>query len=126
SFESGRINLYRWTWAAAFVTWAALGLAIAMLVARAAGRSSRVHPAAALGPLALLAVAALLATAILFVSGTDDHDGLSPTFAAEKRIAAAVLRRIDRRHPVLVVSQGSAANLAVGPYVIARLVEAGV
>ena len=32
SFESERINLYRWTWAAAFVTWAALGIGAVYLL----------------------------------------------------------------------------------------------
>ena len=39
--------------AAAFVTWAALGIAVAILVSRFAGRSSRARRAFALGPLAL-------------------------------------------------------------------------
>ena len=125
SFEAGRINLYRWTWAAAFVTWAALGIGAVMLVGRIANGSELWRRASVLVPTALLVVAALVASSIVFVTGSDDHNALSATFRAERRIAQAALAHVDRHHPVLVVEEGNAANLAIGPYVIARLVEAG-
>jgi hypothetical protein len=124
--ESGRVNLYRWTWAAAFLSWVALGLGIALLAARAVGRSERADRAHRLGPPALLVVAALIATSIAFTDGRDDHNRELPSFTAERRIAAAVLSRVDRRRPLLVVEHGNDAILSVGPYVILRLVEAGV
>jgi hypothetical protein len=125
-FESVRVNLYRWTWAAAFVTWAALGAGVVLLAARAVARSSIAPRVSQLGPPALLVVAALIATSIVFVHGRDDHNRELPEFALEKRVAAAVLARVDRRHPVIVSGTGSDAFLSVAPYLILRLVDAGV
>ena len=128
SFESERINLYRWTWAAAFVTWAALGVGLVYLLGvRGRGRGrSRAGRSGRLGPVALLVAAALVTTAIVFVSGNDDHNREVPDFAIEKGVNAAVLARIDRRQPVLVVGVGQDASLSVAPTLILRLVEAGV
>ncbi|MDQ1466683.1 MAG: hypothetical protein QOH10_1098 [Actinomycetota bacterium] len=125
SFEQSRVNLYRWSWAVGFVTWTALGMGIALLVAR---RAQRLAPRLAprILPPALLVVAALIATAIVFVHGKDDHNQQRPAFALEKRIGAAVLARVDRTHPVVVVSEGFDASMTVRPYVVFRLVEAGV
>jgi hypothetical protein len=128
--EESRINLYRWTWSAGLVTWAALGIAVAVVVVRAARRRARgpssIRRARQLVPVALIVSAALIATSIVFVHGRDDHNRELPAFAAEKRIAAVVLARIDRHRPVLVVENGNDANLSVGPYVIFRLIRAGV
>jgi hypothetical protein len=125
SAEQTRVNLYRWTWTAAFVTWAALGLAVAVVVARFAGHRSVVRRAPRLGPPALLVVAALLATSIVLVHGSDDHNRELPDFALEKRVDAAVLARIDRHRPVYVTGLGTDASLSVAPQLISRLVEAG-
>jgi hypothetical protein len=129
-FESDRVNLYRWSWAAAFVTWTALGIACALLVrhtlVRAGNRSSITVRASRLGPPALLATAALIATSIVFIHGRDDHNREVPEFAAEKRIDQFVLASIDRHRPVLVTSTGNDAYLSVGPHLILRLIEAGV
>jgi hypothetical protein len=126
SFESERINLYRWTWAAAFVTWAALGVGVVYLLSAVARRRSLANRSVRLGPTALLVVAALITTGIVFVSGKDDHNREVPDFAIEKGVNAAVLARIDRRQPVLVVAVGQDASLSVAPALILRLVEAGV
>ena len=129
STEAWRINLYRWTWSAAFVTWTALGIGGAVVVRRLVGRSrvaGRAERLGRLAPIALLVVAALIAASIVFVSGSDDHNRERPAFALEKRVAAVVLDRVDRDHPVVIVSSGYAANLSIAPYLIFRLLEAGV
>jgi hypothetical protein len=129
STEAWRINLYRWTWSAAFVTWTALGIAGALVVRRFVGRSavaSRAERLGRLAPVALLVITALITTAIVFVSGADDHNRERPAFALEKRVAAIMLDRIDRDHPVAIVSSGYAANLSIAPYLIFRLLDAGV
>jgi hypothetical protein len=122
SIESTRVNLYRWTWALALITFAALGNGIAHFWRRtsAASRASR------LGPLALLVVSALIAGAVVIVHGKDDHNRELPEFALEKRIDAAVLSHIDRHRPVLIIGDGSDANLSVVPHLVFRLVNAGV
>ncbi len=121
SLESFRVNLYRWTWAAAFLTWTTIGIGLAFLAGRTPLRRAR-HFAAP----ALLIIAALIATTTVFVSGRDDHNREAPGFALEKRVGAAVLARVDHHHPVVVVTYGYAAGISVGPYVILRLIEAGV
>jgi hypothetical protein len=130
SIEVFRVNLYRWTWAAAFMTWTTIGIALVFLADAAFGGRSLARPVQRFGPRfaapALLVVAALIATTTVFVGGRDDHNREAPGFALEKRVAAIVLSRLDRRHPVVVVTHGFAAGLSVGPYVILRLVEAGV
>jgi hypothetical protein len=125
-FESERINLYRWTWAAAFVTWAALGIGVVYLLSVLVRRRSLASRAVRLGPPALVVIAALITSGIVFVSGNDDHNREVPEFAIEKGVNAAVLARIDRRQPVLVVAVGQDASLSVAPSLILRLVEAGV
>ena len=50
SLEESRINLYRWTWAVALVTFAALGLGIAALINWSARRSPMVRRVRPLGP----------------------------------------------------------------------------
>ena len=77
------------------------------------------------GPATLLMLAALFASATVFAQGTDDHINDRVEFPVEKRLAAAILERVDRRRPVLIVENGPDAQLAVGPYVIFRLVDAG-
>jgi hypothetical protein len=130
SFEETRVNLYRWTWSAALLTGVALGAAFALLAGRAARRraagASSIDRAVWLGLCALVVCAALIATSIVLVHGSDDHNRELPEFAAEKRIAATVLARIDRHRPVRVVEYGRDATDSVGPYVIFRLIRAGV
>jgi hypothetical protein len=118
SGEAARVNLYRWTWAAAFMTWTALGWALALLV-------RPVVRLRALQPVALLAVAAVITTTTVVVRGPDDTNREEPAFALERRVDSAVLDRIDRNHPVAVVMRGSDAY-SVGFNVIFRLIEAGV
>jgi hypothetical protein len=124
--ESARINLYRWSYGVAFVTFAALGMGLVLMVGRFAGGSSIATRARRFGAPALLLVAALVAGSTIFVHGPDDHSSAQRDFRAETRIAKAVLARIDRHRPVLVVERGLDATLIVGPYVILRLLEAGV
>ena len=124
--ESTRINLYRWTWAAAFVAVAVVGIGIVLLAGRVVRQPSIVQRARWLGPVALVMVAALITTAIVFVQGADDHNREQPEFALEKRIDGYVLARVDRRRPVLVGGTGDDAFLSVAPQLINRLVKAGV
>jgi MFS family permease len=130
SVESWRVNLYRWTWAGVFLTWTAIGLGFAFLAERIAARRSIsersfTSRAQALAPTTLLVIAALIATSIAFVGGSDDHNREEPAFRLEKHVGSVVLAKVDRRHPVVVVGIGFAGGLSVAPYVIFRLVEAG-
>ncbi len=124
--ESARINLYRWSYGAAFVTFAALGIGLVLVLGRFTRRRSFAGLASRFGVPALLLAAALVAGSTIFVQGTDDHSAARNAFQAEASIANAVLNRIDRHRPVLVVEQGVDATLIIGPYVILRLLEAGV
>jgi hypothetical protein len=128
--ESTRVNLYRWSWTATFLAWTALGIGAALLAdwiaERVGGLGSVARRARASAPVALLVVGALVATSTVVVGGEDDHNRERAGFALEKSVGAKVLSRIDRRHPVVVVSDGYAANLSVAPYVIFRLIDAGV
>jgi hypothetical protein len=129
--ESARVNLYRWTWTAAFLTWMAIGIGVALLVDRLLGRGAggrrairdRMHR---LAPIALVVMAALIATAIVFVHGEDDRNPPAALVRLDQRVADAVLARVDRSHPVVVAADGFAASTAIAPYVIFRLVEAGI
>jgi hypothetical protein len=130
SIESWRVNLYRWTWAAAFMTWIAVGIGVVSVIGRVLGHCAIARRALTrhtqwLGPVALLVAAAFIATSTVFVSGHDDHNREAPAFALDKRVGAAVLAHVDRRHPVVVVAEGYAAGITVAPYVVFRLVEAG-
>jgi hypothetical protein len=126
SGEAARINLYRWSWAAALLTWAALGLGAAQLAGRVASRRSMTASGRRLVVPALFLVAALITAATVFARGTDDGVTDRRAFALERRTAAAVLARVDRARPVYVVESGRDATLSVGPYLIFRLVQAGV
>jgi hypothetical protein len=126
SDEAWRINLYRWTWTAAFLTWTAIGWGLALvaapLFARLRDAQPRVHR---LAPIALVVVAALVASATVLTSSADDHNRERPAFALEPAIGAAVLRNVDHKHPVLVSFSGAAAA-DIGCYIVFRLVRAGV
>lgn len=127
STEAWRVNLYRWTWAAVFVTWIALGAGGARLIGRAIGERPVVRRTARVAPVVLLVLSLLIATSIVFRNGKDDHNRERPAFALEQRVATAVLARIDHHQPVVVVyDEGYAANISVGPALVFRLVEAGV
>ncbi|HEX4492563.1 MAG TPA: hypothetical protein VH914_15250 [Acidimicrobiia bacterium] len=119
--EAWRVNLYHWVWAAVFLTWLALGIAIA----RVAGRV-RVAAPNWLGPAALLVASAVIATAVGVVRGADDKAAQPAASALEARVARAVLDRVDESHPVAVVPTGVGATIAVAPYTVFRLVRAGV
>jgi hypothetical protein len=73
-----------------------------------------------------VSASALVAASTVFVSGRDDHNREKPAFRLEKRVASAVLDRVDRDRPIVIVFSGYSATLAVGPHVLFRLVEAGV
>lgn len=124
STESWRVNLYRWEWAASFVIVVALGIAVALLARRFV--PSGVDRAGAVTPIALLVVTALVVVAVVAGNGTDDHNREKPSFALEKRVGKVVLDHVDHSRPVLVVVDGYAAQLSVGPYVIYRLARAGI
>jgi hypothetical protein len=123
--ESGRINLYRWTWTAAFLTWTALGWGIALLVVPAFARSSAARRTRSLAPAVLLLTAALIATTTATISGQDDHNGQLPAYAIEPRLAKIVLQEVDRHHPVLVAIDGCCES-SIGSYIVFRLLRAGV
>jgi hypothetical protein len=126
SDESWRINLYRWTWTAAFLTWMAIGWAVALLAAPLFAHLRDVQPRIRrLAPVALVVAAALVATATVAVSSADDHNRELAAFPVEPALGAAVLRNVDHKHPVLVAFSGAAAA-DIGCYIIFRLVQAGV
>jgi hypothetical protein len=125
SEEAWRVNLYRSSWTAAFVTWTAIGIGTALLARHALGERPLLRRAQQHAPLTLTVIAALIATSVVFVQGADDHNRERPAFDIEKRIAAAVLDKIDRTHPVFVVDHGYAATISIRPYLVLRLVEAG-
>ena len=124
-YEMGRVNLYRWAWATAFVTWMTLGIAVVLVLGRIAGAHPLARRVSRLGPPALLLVAALIASAVVFVHGDDDHNREQPGFAAERHIGPAVLAAVDRHRPVVVIGDGFAAEQSIAPYVFFRLAEAG-
>ena len=125
SGESLRVNLYRWTWAAAFTAWTALGLSLASVVGRAFAANPVIGRARRLAPPLLLAVTAAIATSTVFVARPSEDAWQRPAFALERRLDTAVLARIDRHHPLVVLFAGRASILSVGPHVIFRLVDAG-
>jgi hypothetical protein len=125
-FESVRVNLYRWTWTAAFLTWAAIGIALAPIVRRAVERLTKDRVPRRLAPVALLVVAAFTTMSILVVRGTDDHNREVKEFAVERRLDREVLARIDRKRPVLVTQIGQDATLSLAPHLIFLLLQHGV
>jgi hypothetical protein len=126
SVEMSRINLYRWTWTAAFLTWTALGWGLVLVVAPMLTRLREAPPRVRrLAPAALLVAAALIAFATVTVSGSDDHNRELAAYPFEPGVADTVLRNIDHHKPVVVSIYGNAA-IDMGFYVIFRLVQAGV
>jgi hypothetical protein len=125
SLEMWRINLYRWTWTAAFLTWLAIGWGLALVVAPLAARLSDAPKIRRLAPIALVVVAALFTTATATISGRDDHDPERQLFDIEPALGSAVLRNVDHKHPVVVSFSGPSAT-DIGFYIIFRLVQAGV
>jgi hypothetical protein len=121
SIEAWRVNLYHWAWAAVFLTWTVLGIALGLVVRRFAPRRAPSW----IGPVALLAASALVATSIAVVRGADDRDAEPVASAVETRVAHVVLDRLDHHQPVAVVPRGVGATLAVAPYVLFRMVQAG-
>jgi hypothetical protein len=120
-FEESRVNLYRWTWTAAFMTWTAIGWGIALVVAR---RVVRVQDTLRIAQAVLFSAAALIVAATVIVSGRDDHNREVPAFAYEPGDASAVLRRIDHGRPVVVDLEG-AAGISVGEHVVFRMIQDG-
>jgi hypothetical protein len=127
SFESRRINLYRWSWALALVVWWAAGWGVARV---AAARADRVPgPVRALrpaGPVLALGVAGAVVVASLATSGPDDARRDAGAFDVDRRLRAVAVDEVADDGPVMVVADGSAAGLSVAPAIIARLVEEGV
>lgn len=126
SIESGKVNLYRWAWSIAFVTWTALGLGLALVVDRRRRAVGRAWRARGLAPVALLLVCALLTASIAFTDGPDDQIRDLVSFGPDRTVAAAVLAKVERTTPIVVVVRGFAATYSIAPYLIARLVDAGV
>jgi hypothetical protein len=126
SVESSRVNLYRWAWTGALLTWVAIGIGVVLVAGRVLGSRPIVARMVRGAPVALLVVTALIAASIVFVSGSDDHNRERPAFALEKLVATKTLARVDRRHPVVVIADGYAANIAVMPHILFRLIRAGV
>jgi hypothetical protein len=120
-FEESRVNLYRWTWTAAFMTWTAIGWGIALLVAP---RVVRARNARRIAQAALFLAAALIVAATAIVSGRDDHNREVPAFAFEPGDASAVLRLVDHRRPVVVDLEG-AAGISIGEHVVFRMIQDG-
>ena len=123
-----RINLYRWTWALALLAWTALGIGLANLASLVVDKSKRsgvVERAVNGAPIVLLLAIAVITASIAVSPGPNAHNREVPDFRAEKRVVAAVFAHVDRTRPVYVTSQGSDAILSIAPYVIFRLVRAG-
>jgi hypothetical protein len=121
SFESERINLYRWSWALAFVVWWAAGWLVAGAIARW-GPTARVRTAR---PYVAVASIAAVVVASLASVGPDDRRRDADAFPIDRRLGAVVARTFDDEGPVVVVDDGKAANLSVVPALIARLVDEG-
>ena len=108
-------------WVLAFVVWWAAGWVIARALVRGFRRSSRRlvgSPALALGTI----------VAIRRLPG--HHRARRRTarrrrFAIDRRLGDIVERRFGDDGPVMVVDDGTAANLSVAPALIARLVDEG-
>ena len=123
SLEAGRINLYRWSWVLAFVVWWAAG----WLAARAAARWApvavppvrRAAPVLALGTIVVILVASLATT------GPDDARRDAQAFAIDRQLGDTVDQRFGDEGPVMVLDDGTAANLSTAPALIARLVDEG-
>ena len=121
--EAGRINLYRWSWVLAFVMWWAAG----WLAARAAVRWApaavppvrRAAPALALGTIVAVLVASLATT------GPDDARRDAQAFDIDRQLGDTVDQRFGEEGPVMVLDDGTAANLSTAPALIARLVDDG-
>ena len=126
SLESGRVNLYRWTWAAALLAWSAIGVGVATVIGEVGRLKAYARRVSSAAPIALLLTAALIAVSVAWTNGSDDHNRERPNFALERRVTKAVLARIDQRRPLLVSTVGSDATLSVAPHIIFELVRAGV
>jgi hypothetical protein len=125
STEISRVALFRWGWTAAFLTWTALGWALAVVVRDRLRRLPQFERTQLLAPVVFLVIAALVATATLMTRGHDDANRERPAFRIERRVASAVLDHIDHDEPVAVALYGHAAG-SIGAHLIFRLVEAGV
>jgi hypothetical protein len=127
-YEASRVNLFRWTWTAAFLTWTALGWAAA-IGARALlvrwGRVSIGRQWAVCFVVAALAGSALVAGATVVERGGDDSNRQHHSFDAARRASADALEHVDRSRPVALAFHGTAAG-DVGFSVASRLVQAGV
>jgi hypothetical protein len=125
SVEMFRANLYRWTWTAAFLMIATLGIAIALLLRRVGAVRAPNVRVQRLAPVALLLVAALVAGCTASIRGADDTNREAKSWAFEKRAAKAILARIHKDKRIQVTISGHAA-LTTGGHLIFRLVQAGV
>jgi len=121
SLEAFRINLYRWSWVLAFVVWWAIGWVVARLIARAtpAPRLRTTMPYVAIATMVVVLATSLGAT------GSDDVRRDATAFGLDRRLGDVVATSFRGAGPVMVVDDGTAANLSVAPALIARLVDDG-
>jgi hypothetical protein len=123
SLEAGRINLYRWSWALAFVVWWAAGWSVARALVRWAPgvvpAARRAAPVLGVGVIVAVLVASLATT------GPDDARRDAQAFDVDRQLGDTVDDRFGDRGPVMVVDDGTAANLSTAPALIARLVDEG-
>jgi hypothetical protein len=130
SLEAFRINLYRWSWVLAFVVWWAIGWVVARAVARAVPASGlRTAPDGAIGavmPYVAVATMVVVLATSLGATGADDARRDATAFGLDRRLGDVAARSFSHDGPVMVVDDGTAANLSVAPALIARLVDDGV
>ena len=123
SLEAGRINLYRWSWVLAFVVWWAAGWLVARALVRWAPvvvpPARRAAPFLGVGAIVAVLVASLAAT------GPDDARRDAQAFDVDRQLGDTVDDRFGDEGPVMVVDDGTAANLSTAPALIARLVDEG-
>ena len=124
SLEAGRINLYRWSWVLAFVVWWAAGWLAARALVRwapvvgATGSPGR----AGARPRHHRGDPGRLARHDRSRRRTARRPARSPSTGGS---ATSVDQRFGDEGPVMVLDDGTAANLSIAPALIARLVDEG-
>jgi hypothetical protein len=123
SLEAFRINLYRWSWVLAFFVWWAIGWVAARLIARVEPEPGRLRTAT---PYVAIATMAVVLITSLGATGADDARRDATAFALDRRLGDVAARSFSDAGPVMVVDDGTAANLSVAPALLSRLVDDGV